>query len=88
MAPKKNSKNDYNKKRTGNGLTVSNDNNHFGSILKIVGILFVIISSMSDILGFGTNPQEFGILQIIGTLTGVILIIIGILANMFYKISS
>lgn len=62
----------------------SNQNNYsrYGSISFRIGILMILIFTLADLLNYGTAPEQFGVIQIVGTITGIILFIIGI----FYKI--
>ena len=56
-----------------------------GSVILSIGLILTIVSVLADIIGYGTF-DEFGVLQTIGTLTGVIFIILGIIIKVFKKI--
>lgn len=49
-----------------------------GAVALIVGILGAAISFLSDIIGITSN-ENFGMLQLIGVLVGVVLIILGVI---------
>jgi hypothetical protein len=46
-------------------------------IVMVVGILVTLAFLLADQLGLGANPEAFGMRQSLGTLVGVILVIIG-----------
>jgi hypothetical protein len=57
-------------------------NNTLGNILLVIGVISVIFSLISDIIGIGkiigfTPDPRFGAIQIVGVGIGVILCIIG-----------
>ena len=48
-----------------------------GILLLVLGVAFLIVSLLADVIGVGANPG-FGYRQIIGVVLGVIAIIRGI----------
>ena len=48
-----------------------------GIVLLVIGALILILSLIADLIGVGVNPVVFGYRQIIGTVVGVILIVVG-----------
>ena len=57
-----------------------------GSALITIGFMLAVFSLLADIIGYGTWG-EFGLLQTIGTIVGIMFVMIGliikILANIF-----
>ncbi len=56
-----------------------------GSAVMSVGFILTMISLLADIIGYGTF-DEFGILQTLGTIVGVVLILLGFIIKIFAKI--
>lgn len=56
-----------------------------GSAILTVGFIITFVSVLADIIGYGTF-DEFGVLQIVGTITGGALIILGIIIKVGKKI--
>ncbi|MCD6329444.1 MAG: hypothetical protein J7M10_03680 [Candidatus Cloacimonetes bacterium] len=57
-----------------------------GSAVLSIGFIITIVSLLADIIGYGTW-SEFGLLQTIGTIVGIMFVMFGliikILANIF-----
>ena len=47
-------------------------------VLLVVGIIILVVSLIADFIGIGRAPAGFGFKQILGTIIGAIVIIIGI----------
>jgi len=56
-----------------------------GSAILTVGFIITLVSVLADIIGYGTF-DEFGVLQILGTVAGGALIILGIIIKVGKKI--
>ena len=80
MLKKNKARADYN---TGNSS--GSDFLNAGSAVLSIGFILTIVSLLADIIGYGTW-YEFGILQTIGTIVGVVLIILGFFIKIFAKI--
>jgi uncharacterized membrane protein len=48
-----------------------------GIIMAVVGVLVVLASLLADTLGIGNAPDAFGTNQIIGTVVGVVIVVVG-----------
>lgn len=57
------------------------------SVILEIGLMLALSSLLADVLGFGTWG-EFGILQTIGTIVGVMLVMIGLIIKILVKIFS
>jgi len=56
-----------------------------GSAILAIGFILTIVSVLADIVGYGTY-DEFGVLQALGTIIGVVFIILGFFIKIFSKI--
>ena len=61
------------------------DSLNTGSAILTIGFILTIVSLLADIMGYGTF-DEFGILQMIGTIVGVVFILLGFMIKIFTKI--
>ena len=57
------------------------------SVILVIGLMLAIISLLADVLGFGTWG-EFGTLQTLGTIVGVMLVMIGLIIKILVNIFS
>jgi len=55
-----------------------------GSAILAIGFILTIVSVLADIVGYGTY-DEFGVLQALGTIIGVVFIILGFFIKIFSK---
>ena len=52
-----------------------------GIVLLVVGIVILVLALAADPIGIGGNP-EFGRKQIIGTIVGAIVIVVGLILTL------
>lgn len=55
-----------------------------GLVVLLLGLILLILSLTSDVIGFGRNPG-FGPGQIAGTIVGIIAIVVGFFLSMKKK---
>jgi uncharacterized membrane protein len=48
-----------------------------GLIVAVVGVIVGLAFLFADVLGISIDPDTFGVIQIIGTVVGVVLVIAG-----------
>ena len=56
-----------------------------GYAVLTIGFIITIVSLLADIMGYGTF-DEFGILQMIGTIVGVVFILLRFMIKIFTKL--
>lgn len=47
-------------------------------VLIVVGVLVALLFALADVIGVGRDPGTFGIRQIVGTIIGVVIFVVGI----------
>ena len=51
---------------------------NMGLILAVIGVLLGLLFALADVIGVG-DPAQFGYIQIIGTVVGVLIFIGGVI---------
>ena len=49
-----------------------------GIIVAVVGLLVGLAFVLADVIGIGQHPGGFGIRQLIGTVVGVVIVVVGV----------
>jgi uncharacterized membrane protein len=49
-----------------------------GLVLIVVGAIGLVLSLTANLLGIGSDPSNFGWLQILGTVLGVVIVAVGL----------
>jgi len=52
--------------------------NRLGTLLAIVGVVFLIVALAADVIGLGADPQHFGSRQMTGAILGAAVGAIGL----------
>jgi hypothetical protein len=53
-------------------------NKTLGTILLIVGIVVALVFALADVIGIGSYPSGFGLVQIVGLIVGLVLAVVGL----------
>lgn len=54
-----------------------------GAVVSGAGLVCAGVFSLADILGIGQNPTRFGTAQTVGTIVGVLILIVGLIILLF-----
>lgn len=54
-----------------------------GAVVTGAGLLCTGVFSLADVLGIGQNPTRFGTSQTIGTVVGVLILVVGLIIFLF-----
>ena len=48
-----------------------------GIIVAVVGLVVVLAFVLADVIGIGQHPDIFGTRQLIGTVVGIVIVVVG-----------